>query len=89
MNISSFVAFLFAGLFAFITIILVYLNKKNYNNIKLWYLVIILMIIALVSILYSAFGVYKDNNNIIVNSYFIFMLSILSAIIIMVFFKKS
>ena len=83
MNIISFVAFLIAGLFAFITIILTYLSQKKYKDIRLWYLVMILVFISLCSILYSAFGVYKNNNKIVINSFYIFMITMIPSIIIM------
>jgi len=83
MNFVSFVAFLIAGLFTFITIILTYLSKKKYKDIRLWYLVMILVFISLCSILYSAFGVYKNNNKIVINSFYIFMITMISSIIIM------
>jgi hypothetical protein len=83
MNIISFVAFLIAGLFAFITIILTYLSEKKYKDVRLWYLVMILVFISLCSILYSAFGVYKNNNKIVINSFYIFMITMIPSIIIM------
>lgn len=86
MNYISFVIFLLAGLFVFVSIILTYLGKKTYNNIKLWYVVLILNIISFISSLYCAFGVYNNNNNIIITSFYVFMVSIILALIIMNFF---
>ncbi len=79
-NYFSIICFILAAVFALITVILIY-KAPHY---KLWYIPLILMSIAFISGLTAAYGVLKNNQQIILISYFIFFITSIISIFIII-----